>query len=59
MSNGFVWAGIVGEINPTRHAGSANYMYADGHVQTVAESTVYGWVQRDIAQGTNFAVPVQ
>jgi prepilin-type processing-associated H-X9-DG protein/prepilin-type N-terminal cleavage/methylation domain-containing protein len=59
ISNGFVWAGIVGEINPTRHAGSANYMYADGHVQTVAESTVYGWVQRDIAQGTNFAVPVQ
>jgi prepilin-type N-terminal cleavage/methylation domain-containing protein len=59
IANGFVWAGITGEINPQRHVDSANYLYADDHVQTISESTLYQWVQRDIAQGTNFAKPRQ
>ncbi len=59
ISNGFVWAGIIGEINPERHVDSANYLYADDHVQSIGESTLYQWVQRDIAQGTNFAKPRQ
>jgi prepilin-type N-terminal cleavage/methylation domain-containing protein len=59
VNNGFVWSGIVGEINPERHIDSANYLYADDHVQTIGESTLYQWVQRDIVQGSNFARPAQ
>ena len=57
ISNGFVWSGIVSEIAPDRHVNCANYLYADGHVQTIGQSTVYQWVQADLAQGTNFAKP--
>ncbi len=59
VTNGFVWQGIIGEINPERHVDSANYLFADDHVQTIAENTLYQWVQRDIAAGTNFAKPRQ
>jgi prepilin-type processing-associated H-X9-DG protein/prepilin-type N-terminal cleavage/methylation domain-containing protein len=59
VANGFVWAGITGEIKPARHSDSANYLYADSHVQTIGEATLYQWVQRDITQGTNFARPAQ
>jgi len=31
IANGFVWPGILAEIKPDRHGGSANYLYADGH----------------------------
>jgi len=66
-----VWPGILGEIDPSRHGGGqpspqslktgggANYLYADGHVDLVAETTFYTWVQRDVAQGTNLARPTQ
>jgi prepilin-type processing-associated H-X9-DG protein len=55
-----VWLVITSEIKPDRHVGAtANYLYADGHVDTIGQETVYGWVQRDIAQGTNFAKPVR
>ena len=66
---GLVWPGITNEIDPSRHGvsgaladgtksgGSANYLFADDHVATISEFTVYQWVQRDIAQGTNFAQP--
>jgi prepilin-type N-terminal cleavage/methylation domain-containing protein len=59
VSNGFVWPAISGEINPQRHIDSANYLFADDHVETIGESTLYQWVQRDITQGSNFARPAQ
>jgi len=59
VANGFVWSTITGEINPARHAGVSNYLYADDHVQPISEATLYAWVQGDIANGSNFARPEQ
>jgi prepilin-type N-terminal cleavage/methylation domain-containing protein/prepilin-type processing-associated H-X9-DG protein len=70
-THGFVWSTILGEVDPSRHGGTldpatntnaggvANYLFADGHVETILETTLYQWVQRDIAGKTNFARPVQ
>ena len=57
ISKGQVWDWMLTEIQPNRHGDSANYLYADGHVDTIPEATVYQWVQKDIANGTNFAQP--
>lgn len=59
ISKGIVWPFILSEINPARHQHTSNYQYADGHVVTISEETVFGWVQSDIASGTNFAQPVK
>jgi len=59
VANGFVWSTITSEINPSRHAGVSNYLYADGHAKAISESTLYQWVQADIAAGSNFARPQQ
>ena len=70
VSHGSVWSGILGEVDPSRHGGTldpatntnaggvANYLFADGHVETIAETTLYQCVQRDIVGKTNFARPV-
>lgn len=62
--NNVVWDYIVAEIAPDRHSDTANYLYGDGHVDTISEQTISRWVQRDIATwlpigtvGTNFAQP--
>jgi prepilin-type N-terminal cleavage/methylation domain-containing protein/prepilin-type processing-associated H-X9-DG protein len=57
------------EINPAQHDTCANYLYADGHAETVSVSTFTQWVQADIAVDAanptavvpvaNFARPVQ
>lgn len=57
-----VWDGIVNEIAPARHAGTANYLYGDGHVDTIPDGTISKWVDEDIANNlaknlTNFAKP--
>ncbi len=57
---------ILNEINIDRHSHSANYLYGDGHVDTIAKETVLRWVEQDIeswkpigtAVGTNFAKPI-
>ena len=59
IANGFVWPGILGEIKPDRHRNSANYLFADGHEETISDATLYQWVQRDIAEKSNFAKPRQ
>jgi prepilin-type processing-associated H-X9-DG protein len=59
IQQGLVWNGIVSEVHPTHHSGVSNYLYGDGHVTPIAETTVYQWVQQDIANGTNFAKPWQ
>ena len=58
-SKGIVWPFILTEINPERHLHTANYLYADGHVETIGVETVHEWVQNDIQNGTNFAQPVK
>jgi prepilin-type N-terminal cleavage/methylation domain-containing protein/prepilin-type processing-associated H-X9-DG protein len=57
IASNHVWAYMTSEIKPDRHGSSSNYLYADGHVETIPEERVVEWVQRDIAQGTNFARP--
>ena len=52
-----VWEFMVLEISPSRHLGTANYLYADGHVTSVSENELNSWVTSDIAHGTNFAKP--
>jgi prepilin-type N-terminal cleavage/methylation domain-containing protein/prepilin-type processing-associated H-X9-DG protein len=59
VANGFVWSTITSEINPSRHTGVSNYLYADGHAKAISESALYQWVQADIASGGNFARPQQ
>jgi prepilin-type N-terminal cleavage/methylation domain-containing protein/prepilin-type processing-associated H-X9-DG protein len=48
---------MTAEINPAQHVTCANYLYADGHAETVSYDTFLSWVQTDIAAGTNFARP--
>ncbi len=53
-----VQLGIVGtmierDIQLDRHAGTAHYLYADGHVDAISASQIYEW----IGQNFNFAKP--
>jgi prepilin-type N-terminal cleavage/methylation domain-containing protein/prepilin-type processing-associated H-X9-DG protein len=57
LGEAMVWAHMLLEIQPNRHGESANYLYADGHVDSIPEATVYQWMQRDMKNGTNFAQP--
>ncbi|REK08240.1 MAG: DUF1559 domain-containing protein [Planctomycetota bacterium] len=59
VSLGIVWELMLKEIHPTRHQETSNYLYADAHVETIAEQTVHKWVDNDILSGTNFAQPVK
>ena len=47
------WNNVLTDIQPDRHSGSANYLYADGHVQTIKAVTL----EKQISIGTNFALP--
>jgi prepilin-type N-terminal cleavage/methylation domain-containing protein/prepilin-type processing-associated H-X9-DG protein len=59
IANGTVWDTKIAEMNPNQHGDSANYLYADGRAETVSQETVYGWVQQDIANHTNYAQPIR
>jgi len=59
ISKGIVWEFILTEIQPDRHGDTANYLYADGHVDNLTVETISQWVQQDIVSGTNFARPVK
>lgn len=59
IQNGTAWATIIAEINPTQHTDSANYLFADGHAETVSETTFVSWFNQDIACKTNFARPTR
>jgi prepilin-type processing-associated H-X9-DG protein/prepilin-type N-terminal cleavage/methylation domain-containing protein len=54
-----VWTKVTDEIQPNRHGGTANYLYADGHVDVIEEDFIYAQVQADIAAGTNYFKPPQ
>jgi prepilin-type N-terminal cleavage/methylation domain-containing protein/prepilin-type processing-associated H-X9-DG protein len=57
VSKNLVWEFMGLEINSERHFQASNYLFADGHVATVAAETVESWTQQDIADQTNFAKP--
>ena len=57
IARGTLWNTITAEINPIQHVDCANYLYADGHADTISLDTFQNWVQQDIASGTNFARP--
>jgi prepilin-type processing-associated H-X9-DG protein/prepilin-type N-terminal cleavage/methylation domain-containing protein len=52
-SNGIVDQAVKNDIQPDRHIQSANYLYADGHVEAIAAQMIDEW----IAAGTDFARP--
>jgi prepilin-type N-terminal cleavage/methylation domain-containing protein/prepilin-type processing-associated H-X9-DG protein len=52
--NHAVWDDVTGEVAVDRHHGtSANYLYADGHVDSITADQIQEWC----AEGTNFAIP--
>jgi prepilin-type processing-associated H-X9-DG protein/prepilin-type N-terminal cleavage/methylation domain-containing protein len=50
---GGVWDSLAAEIQVDRHADAANYLYADGHVETISAAQIRQWVD----QRFNFAQP--
>lgn len=48
-----VWATIQGEIQTDRHERTANYLYADGHVDAISVEQIRTWAD----EGYNFAKP--
>jgi prepilin-type processing-associated H-X9-DG protein/prepilin-type N-terminal cleavage/methylation domain-containing protein len=48
-----VWNAVKAEVAVERHAGAANYLFADGHVDTISASQIAAWCDR----GYNFAIP--
>ena len=57
IKTGTVWDWVLQEVAPSRHLGSANYLYADGHVESISQGTLHAWIDHDIERGTNFARP--
>lgn len=53
IKNGTVYKAISTETAPERHAGHANYLYADGHVTLIPDETIHEWA----VQPFNFAIP--
>lgn len=49
----FGWSNVVADIDPYRHSGGANYLYADWHVQRVSGARL----RERLIGGDNFAVP--
>jgi prepilin-type processing-associated H-X9-DG protein/prepilin-type N-terminal cleavage/methylation domain-containing protein len=51
------WAQFLTEVNPERHGDASNYLFVDGHVETIPAETVRQWMNRDVERQTNFAIP--
>jgi prepilin-type N-terminal cleavage/methylation domain-containing protein/prepilin-type processing-associated H-X9-DG protein len=52
-NDGLVDQAVKNDIQPDRHFDTANYLYADGHVDVIGAATIDEW----IATGTDFAKP--
>lgn len=52
-----VWEFMQLELETSRHHQNSNYLFADGHVASIPENTLFQWVQQDMENGTNFAQP--
>ena len=50
---GLVDQAVKNDIQPDRHFDTANYLYADGHVEVIPAATIDEW----IAAGTDFGKP--
>lgn len=50
-----IWDRIKEDVQTNRHGDHANYLYADGRVQQVAESEIDVWVHENF----NFALPAR
>lgn len=57
VERNLVWPFINLEVGTDRHQSTANYLFADGHVSSIAPSVIEAWTQQDILAGTNFAAP--
>jgi prepilin-type N-terminal cleavage/methylation domain-containing protein/prepilin-type processing-associated H-X9-DG protein len=53
VQRGSVLDAIKKEVQVDRHAESANYLYVDAHVETIAVETIDAWIN----EGFNFAKP--
>ena len=53
VNKGLVLPAIRGELQIDRHLGSANYVFLDAHVETIAASQIEQWV----AEKFEFARP--
>lgn len=49
------WSNVVADIDPYRHGRSANYLFADGHVEAIPATAL----QKRVERGDNPAVPPQ
>ena len=49
------WSNVLADIQPTRHGSTANYLFADGHVESIPASRL----QKRIEFADNFAEPPQ
>ena len=49
------WSAVTADIQPTRHGSSANYLFADSHVENMAAAKL----KARLAAGDNFAKPPQ
>lgn len=49
------WSNVLADIQPDRHGASANYLFADGHVETIPARVL----RMRIEAGDNFARPPQ
>nr|WP_244949113.1 H-X9-DG-CTERM domain-containing protein [Mariniblastus fucicola] len=52
-----VWDYLQLEVATSRHFNFSNYLFADGHVAAISETTLRSWTVQDIDQDTNFADP--
>ena len=57
VSNDLVWEFMTKEIEPERHAGGSNYLFADGHVATYSGNDLARWIQLDTEGGSHFCRP--
>ncbi|HEY2827683.1 MAG TPA: DUF1559 domain-containing protein [Pirellulales bacterium] len=53
VTSGSVFNNIKGDVQVDRHGGSANYLYADGHVDRITETQISTWA----TQPFDFAIP--
>jgi len=53
----WVWTILQNEINPRRHGVAANYLYADGHVETISADALREIVEEDLVKQTVYFRP--
>ncbi len=57
INQGAVFVALEQEIDPRRHGATANYLFADGHVESIPTAELQERVNQDMANGTNLFLP--